>query len=644
MRRLATLVLLLTFCPPLVHASPLLPQWTANGVRVPLTAGSATTAVPIADGLGGLFVVVSAQFPAVASRDIRVFHLLPTGAPDLGWPANGVLATVTTGIFDATADHAGGVYVFADDGSTTLATRISATGQFVPGWSFPGFAAAPGDPRAWAVDDSGGVWFVGAGQVSDCVPGHGCFSNGVVRVARLATTGGPVPGWAPPGTIMLHETRAFDYTLDAHGTSRGLAFLVNRIYATPPAITTLVLISFDGTLSGFGVGPADDRPQTFADFDGTGAGFITFGGFSFSALQKYSPGPVWPGNGFVYPAPSGFLPVPDGAAVDGAGGGYLRTRLIEWSTLQDADIRLDHVLSTGARDSRWPSGGVAFRGTTLATTAVPRMISDGQGGVFDTWQDSRSGTDADIYALRFASDASLPDGWPATGQPICLLAGSSQTSPVPARDGAGNLFVVWHDDRNGTGDIYAQRLSADAPVAVEVARATAERTDQGVELLWELHGVGGERLRVERAGVDDAWVDMGSPSPASALDQWRWLDTSPIETTESRYRLRQPSSGWTGGVVALSPLAPLSARFMEFAPNPLTPDSRFTLFPRSTSAIDLRVVDLQGREFARRTISRPQLPSETVGWLELAGLPTGLYWIRARQGDHTYRLRFVVTR
>src|SRR5438477_12108380 len=110
MDRFGSLILLLALSPAFAHAAPLLPQWTANGVRVPLTSGSATAAVPGADGLGGLFVVVGAQYPGVASREIRVFHLLQTGAPDVAWPANGVLATVTTGSFDAAADHAGGVY------------------------------------------------------------------------------------------------------------------------------------------------------------------------------------------------------------------------------------------------------------------------------------------------------------------------------------------------------------------------------------------------------------------------------------------------------------------------------------------------------------------------------------------------------
>ena len=91
-----------------------------------------------------------------------------------------------------------------------------------------------------------------------------------------------------------------------------------------------------------------------------------------------------------------------------------------------------------------------------AYSAHPRIASDGRGGVFVVWEDSRSGGN-DVYANRsldggsswLSSDTRLDTG---------NLAGSSDafgielavdrfSSPTAA-------YVAWHDDRNGGRDIY----------------------------------------------------------------------------------------------------------------------------------------------------------------------------------------------
>ena len=91
----------------------------------------------------------------------------------------------------------------------------------------------------------------------------------------------------------------------------------------------------------------------------------------------------------------------------------------------------------------------------------PASVSDGTGGAIVTWQDSRSGTDYDIYAQRISADGTVQ--WTADGVALCTGAGT-QASPTLVSDGAGGAIVTWSDLRNGNTDIYAQRIAADGTV------------------------------------------------------------------------------------------------------------------------------------------------------------------------------------
>ncbi|MFN8589764.1 MAG: hypothetical protein U0704_18405, partial [Candidatus Eisenbacteria bacterium] len=112
----------------------------------------------------------------------------------------------------------------------------------------------------------------------------------------------------------------------------------------------------------------------------------------------------------------------------------------------------------GAR-AAWPTNpatNVAVC-TAAGVQAYHGAITDGQGGMFVAWSDTRTGT-GDIY-VQHISVSSLPL-WNATGRLVCGAAGD-QDQPVLVADGTGGVYVVWRDFRNGvTGDLYVQRVDA----------------------------------------------------------------------------------------------------------------------------------------------------------------------------------------
>ncbi len=95
-------------------------------------------------------------------------------------------------------------------------------------------------------------------------------------------------------------------------------------------------------------------------------------------------------------------------------------------------------------------------------SAHPKLASDGIGGAYVVWEDSRGGSNSVYYNHSFdwgtnwqASDLRL-DGGTAAGSSdafgVQITIDRDRTNPPqPA------VYVAWHDDRNGPKDIYLNR-------------------------------------------------------------------------------------------------------------------------------------------------------------------------------------------
>ncbi len=84
------------------------------------------------------------------------------------------------------------------------------------------------------------------------------------------------------------------------------------------------------------------------------------------------------------------------------------------------------------------------------------MIEDGNLGVVIAWTDSRNGT-LDIYAQRISSTG--VSTWNSTGLVVCAVTGT-QSQPDLVLTSNGEIVIVWSDNRNGNDDIYAQKINS----------------------------------------------------------------------------------------------------------------------------------------------------------------------------------------
>ncbi len=83
-----------------------------------------------------------------------------------------------------------------------------------------------------------------------------------------------------------------------------------------------------------------------------------------------------------------------------------------------------------------------------------RMISDEFGGAIIVWEDERDGT-KDIYAQKI-NDKGIVN-WTVNGIVITNAIGD-QTNSQLVSDGLGGAIITWEDERGGSKDIFAQRI------------------------------------------------------------------------------------------------------------------------------------------------------------------------------------------
>ena len=161
-----------------------------------------------------------------------------------------------------------------------------------------------------------------------------------------------------------------------------------------------------------------------------------------------------------------------------------------------ADLYAQRIDANG--NMLWTVNGVAVSTATNDQTA-PSIAPDGSGGAIIAWVDNRSGT-ADVYARRVTAAGTAT--WTSNGVAICT-ATNIQRSVQVVTDEANGAYVAWEDFRSGTTyDIYAQRLNASG-VALGAANGVTIYAGSGTQTDLDIapDGQGGALL---------AWSDLRS--------------------------------------------------------------------------------------------------------------------------------------
>jgi hypothetical protein len=153
------------------------------------------------------------------------------------------------------------------------------------------------------------------------------------------------------------------------------------------------------------------------------------------------------------------IPPGIGVADDGAGGAY-----VVWEHRFPVEILAQHLDASGS--PTWAAGGILVTNPWTGYQAMPRVVSDGAGGVIVVWLDGRAGScdesfmaDCEIYGQRLDSAGALL--WGSAGIPVSTAANDDQgvNGLAMVSDAAGGAIVAFSDSRADEGvTVYAQRI------------------------------------------------------------------------------------------------------------------------------------------------------------------------------------------
>src|SRR5262245_49121948 len=135
-------------------------------------------------------------------------------------------------------------------------------------------------------------------------------------------------------------------------------------------------------------------------------------------------------------------------------------RILGGAFICASSVVLLSFIATGA--TGWTAGGTPVS-VLAGRQFAPTIASDGLGGAFIVWQDTRSlATRAhDVYSARLGTAGGLYPAWPANGD---SLSATSHTEYMPHAipDGLGGMIAVWSVDLLDTQDqeVALQRLSS----------------------------------------------------------------------------------------------------------------------------------------------------------------------------------------
>jgi FlgD Ig-like domain len=514
--------LLLAAVAALLPPQTALGQWVTDGTPVFVGPGSQSvtdasfwgqTIIP--DGAGGAIVAFKEAGGAVFGSSVQRIDV----AGVVQWGTNGVLLTsVQTSAIAIVSDGAGGVItVWAQSGGgrDLYAQRVNSAGavQWTPGGVAVCTAASWQDVPFIVSDGGGGAIVTWADNRN---------SVGDIYAQRLNAAGMSL--WTIDG-VLLCATNTANFRTVAAPDGFGGAVVAWEDDRSSPAPNDIYAqrVNDSGVpqWAANGVSVSDgNNTQQYLDIASTGDG----GAVIMWEDQRTDP------SGDIYAqrmdANGAKLWGPDDTAICTAANFQVSPHVIANGTYSAIVVWNDGRSGVGDIYGQVVDGGGAPLGiadgfaicdaTGLQGTAV--LTSDGSDGAIVSWTDVRSGGN-DVYAQRI-NGVGAPQ-WIDDGIAVSAFS-NTQFWPVITTDGAGGSIVAWTDGRQGTFDVYAQRVGSDG-VAFSFTVTTAVMDDVTGSLWAAITQAnatpGAQVIRFNLPGAGPDGIDASSEPVPAVTDQ-----------------------------------------------------------------------------------------------------------------------------
>jgi hypothetical protein len=309
------------------------------------------------------------------------------------------------------------------------------------------------------------------------------------------------------------------------------------------------------------------------------------------------------------------------------------------------------VLASGAVDPAWPADGRALC-TAAGQQYSPTIATDGVGGAFVTWHDSRAGN-YKIFAQRVLASGAVDPTWPSSGLALCNASGQ-QYSPVIAPDGAGGAFVTWEDSRSGTSEIMAQRITRSGPDAVLwtpdgvtpvlLSLQSAEAGPGVARLIW-LTSQAALEATLYRQDENSGWAVLATLVPDGS-GRLRYVDEAVTAGRRYGYRLgvRSGAEETYLGEVWLTIPSGAMIGLEGLRPNPASRDLVVAFSLAEAGEATLELLDVAGRRAITRHLTELPAGNHVLNLDAGRPLAAGVYLLRLTQAGRIVTRKAVVAR
>ena len=637
----------------MIVSSPLHASWVADGISVCLPIGQQDQPAVAPDGAGGAIIAWS-DSRTVVNTDIYVQRVDADG--NLLWLNTGM--PVCTAAFSQStpfivSDGAGGVVIAWQDfrsGSTSdiYAQRIDANG-FIQ-WTADGIALCTGQTSlvlGWMIEDGAGGAIVAWHDRRD-------FTNGIF--AQRINSGGTVMWTANGVTVSSEAGHQQNARLASDGANGAIIAWedsrngANDIYAQRVDASGAAMWAANG-IAVCNASDTQIAPRIIPD--GIGGAIVAWSDhrntvfFGIYAQRISALGStLWMANGITI---SSAMYDQIYCQLAPVGSGEIIVMWEDSRSGTDYDIYTQKIDTTGAL--HWTVNGIAVC-TAFNSQTDLELVPDNEGGAVAVWEDVRNGTaNIDIYAQRINSDGS--PHWTVDGEVVCSAAGNQAAQQIVS-DGWSGAHIAWMDQRSGTAYVYCQRIdgAGNTVVATLLQSYSAAWSDRGVRIDWTLSEMddGTDFIVSRAAGPSMAFAEITSGDITRESLSFSFIDTECEAGTTYYYRIDLLNDTGRMLLFETGPVEtpPAALTLHQNHPNPFNPSTTISYHVPERCRVTLEIYNVSGDLVAKLYDGYREEGTYTASWngYNTKGLQmsSGVYLYRLRAGKEILSRKMILLR
>lgn len=309
--------------------------------------------------------------------------------------------------------------------------------------------------------------------------------------------------------------------------------------------------------------------------------------------------------------------------------------IVSWNDGQNGATNIDIYAQAFSENGNtlWNAGNplavVTEAGNQPNVNNAPIMITDGLGGAFAVWDDRRNGAgDDDIYSQYINASGTII--WPTMGNPISIIAGSNQTSPVAVEGQNGSIVVSWRDSRSSVtfGELYASNVQRTGLLPLQFLQVAAQVKNKLVTIHFTTaNSFNVETFDIEKSLNSREFKTIGTVAAYNtpANKNYSYSDTDKAEGS-FYYRIKANDKDGTMQIskVVKASIASTNGENVSIFPNPVNNILHIETIKLETGSYTFSLIDLSGKNRLNTRFIQSQ-NRQSVFSINIQNITHGIY-------------------